>query len=115
MQDTVILVPRPGLGHTPPEHEDFGRRMLDKFFHTVEKQDRLPSSICFYPEGVRCVTEGSAVLLGLQLLAGMGVRIVSCGSCLEEFGLRGRVAVGEVGGMDEIVKLLGEAGKVITV
>jgi len=88
--------------------------MLDKFFHTVEKQEGKPRAICFYTDGVRCVVEGSPVLLGLQLLAGMGVKLVACGTCLERYGLRDEVAVGEVGGMDAIVELLG-ADRVVTV
>ncbi|MHC4849479.1 MAG: DsrE family protein [Planctomycetota bacterium] len=115
MQDTVILVTRLGFGTTGPDHDEFGRQMLDKFFHTIEKQPKRPAAICFYTEGVRCVVDGSPVLLGLQLLAGMDVRVVSCATCLEEYGLRDRVAVGEVGGMDEIVRLIGAAAKVVTV
>ena len=96
MENTLILVSRCGLGTTGPEHDEFAGQMLDKFFHTIEKQPVKPAAIAFYTEGVRCIAEGSPVLLGLQLLAGMGVRIVGCGSCLEEYGLTDKVAVGEV-------------------
>lgn len=115
MDDTVILVTRMGLGTTRPEDEPFGVEMLDKLFHTIEKQENMPRAICFYTEGVRCVAEGSPLLMGLKLLHGMGVRLVSCGTCLANYGLTDRVAVGEVGGMDAIVGLLEGAGKVITV
>ena len=114
MQDTVIVVTRCGLGTTAPEDAAFGGQMLDKFFHTVEKTGTRPRAICFYTEGVRCVVEGSPVLLGLQLLEGLGVRIVACGTCLEHYGLKDRVAVGEIGGMDAIVALLGD-GRAVTV
>ena len=114
MQDTVIVVTRCGLGTTAPGDAAFGEQMLDKFFHTVEKRETKPRAICFYTEGVRCVCEGSPVLLGLQLLAGMGVRIVACGTCLQNYGLKDQVAVGEVGGMDAIVELLAE-GRAVTV
>jgi intracellular sulfur oxidation DsrE/DsrF family protein len=51
----------------------------------------------------------------LQLLQGMGVRLVICGTCLEHFRLRAKVAVGEVGGMHDIVGLLTTAERVVTV
>ncbi|MHC4550261.1 MAG: hypothetical protein ACYTEZ_15935 [Planctomycetota bacterium] len=113
MKDTVILVTRMGLGTT--EDAAFGVEMLDKLFHTLEKQEAKPRAICFYTEGVRCVAEGSPLVMGLALLEGMGVMLVSCLTCLERFGLADEVAVGSTGGMDVIVGLLGEAGKVVTV
>ena len=115
MDGTVILVTRRGLGRTRPEDEPFGVEMLDKFFHTLEKLPEKPTAILFYTEGVRCVVEDSPLVLGLKLLEGMGVRLVSCQTCLKYYGLDGKVAAGGTGGMDEIVRLMGEARKVITV
>ena len=74
---------------------------------------KVPATLCFYTEGVRCVAKEAPYRLGLELLAGMGVRIVSCGTCLEHYGVE--PAVGETGGMDAIVGLLGDAAKVVTV
>jgi hypothetical protein len=55
------------------------------------------------------------MLMGLRLLEGMGVRLVSCLTCLKHYGIEDKLAVGGVGGMDEIVDLLAGARKVITV
>lgn len=115
MQDAIVLVTRHGLGSVAEGDEGFGLDMLDKLFHTLEKRGEAPAAICFWTEGVRAVCEGSPVLLGLRLLEGMGSRIVACGSCLDRYGLRDRLAVGEVGGMDEIVALLAQGGRVVTV
>jgi len=115
MDGTVILVTRPGLGTTSPGDEQFGSEMLDKFFHTLEKQEPKPKAVCFYTEGVRCVAEGSPLLMGLRLLEGMGVRLVSCLTCLRHYGLEDKLAAGGTGGMDEIVALLASARKVVTV
>jgi len=115
MNGTVILVTHTGLGRTLPEDRPFGLEMLDKFFHTLEKLEEKPKAILFYTEGVRCVIEDSPLVLTLKLLEGMGVRLVSCRTCLEYYGLGGRVAAGGTGGMDEIVRLMDEAEKVVTV
>lgn len=112
---TVILVTRAGLGKTTKGDEAFGSEMLDKFFHTLESQPLKPHAICFYTEGARVACEGSPHLLGLGLLAGLGVRLVTCRTCLEHYGLAAELAVGEAGGMVEIVSLLNEADTVITV
>ena len=115
MQDTVILVTRPGLGSTGPADAEFGAEMLDKFFHTLERQPQKPKAICFYTEGVKAVVQGSPFEVGLRLLAGLGVRLLVCGSCVQHYGLEEKLAVGEVGGIPDIVKLMSEASKVITV
>jgi hypothetical protein len=112
---TVILVTRNGLGSVGEADRDFAAAMFDRFIHSLEAHAERPDVLCFYTEGVRLVCEGSKALLGLQLLAGLGVRLVVCQSCLEHYGLREKVAVGEVGSMKEIVDLLLSAAKVVTV
>jgi hypothetical protein len=89
--------------------------MFDRFLHTLEGQAVKPQALCFYTEGVRLVCQGSPVVESLSFLHGMGVRIVTCKSCLDYFKLGDRAAIGEVGGMNDIVKLLLDADKVITV
>ena len=110
----VLLATREGLGQVKPEDHDFGLAMFEKFLHTLESQPARPAAICFYTEGVRLVCSGSPVVPALQLLAGMGVKLVVCESCLVQFGLRDAVRVGTVGGMKEIVAELLSADSVVT-
>lgn len=113
MAGTVMSMTKPWLGHVGGDDRSFGEEMLEKFLHVLEGAERKPAAICFYTEGVSLVCEGSPVLMSLRFLHGMGVRIVSCQSCLNRYGLAERVAVGEVGGMDTIVSLLTEAETVV--
>ena len=112
---TVILVKQAGLGQTAVEDRQFGLEMFDRFLHTLEAQPVKPQAICFYTEGVKLVCKGSSALQSLSFLQGMGVRIVSCKTCLDYFKIVDQVAIGEVGNMNDIVKLLLEADKIITV
>jgi hypothetical protein len=115
MAGNVVLITRETLGTTSPSDREFGLAMMDRFLHALETEPQKPESICFYTEGVRLLCTGSKALLGLQLLAGLGVRLVACRSCLEHYGLCDAVAVGEIGDMKQIAGLLLAAGKVITV
>jgi intracellular sulfur oxidation DsrE/DsrF family protein len=115
MHKTVILVTRQGLGTTLPEDAEFGLEMLDKFFHALERQPEKPAAICFYTEGVKLLVADSIVVLGLQLLNKLGVRIVACQTCVNQYGLQNQLVVGEVKGLLEIVQLIAQADKVITV
>jgi len=112
---TVVLVTRYGFGSTKPNDEAFGIEMFDTFLHTLESRSEKPEAICFYTEGVRLVVEGSPMVGSLRLLEGLGVRLVSCKTCLDHYGLLDRVAVGGQGGMKEIVALMEAADKVVTV
>ena len=111
----VVLVRQNGLGTVLPQDADFGHDMFDKFLHTLEVLRAKPQAICLYTEGVKLACQGSPVVPGLRLLGAMGVRILICTSCLEYYGLKEKVEVGEVCGMRDIVDLLVNSDKVITV
>lgn len=104
-----------GLGQFRPNDAAFGVAMFDRFLHALEARAATVTAICFYTEGVKLVCHGSPVVPSLQLLQSMGVRLVICGTCLEYFNLSEKVAVGEVGGMNDIVGLLLGANHVVTV
>src|SRR4030042_2651372 len=113
-KNTVILVRQEGLGRVAPTDEPFGLEMFDRFIHSLEGQAVKPQAILFYTLGVKLACEGSHALFGLRMLAGMGVRILICKTCLEHYGLLDKVAIGEVSNMAEISNLLLEADHVVT-
>jgi hypothetical protein len=61
---------------------------------------------------VKLLAAGSPALAELSLLEEGGVDLLPCGTCVEHFGVD--LAVGEVSSMDEIIKELDQAEKVIT-
>ena len=112
---TLVLVSRNGFGTTAPSDEAFGTAMLEKFLHTLEARGDRPAAICFVTEGIAAVTTDGPALLSLQMLEQMGVRMVACGTCLDHYGRRDDLKVGEAGGMNDIVDLMAGADKVITI
>ena len=111
----VVLIRQEGLGSVSAQDRRFGIDMMDRLLHTLEGQPVKPQAICFYTDGVKLVCEGSSVVPSLQILEGMGVKLVTCKTCLDYFKLFDKVAVGTVGSMNDIVKLLMEADHVVTV
>jgi sulfur relay (sulfurtransferase) complex TusBCD TusD component (DsrE family) len=110
----VVLVTRYGMGAVAAGDEAFGVEMLERFLHACESRAESFEAICFYTEGVRAVCAESPLVPALRLIEGLGVRLVVCRTCLDHYGLTERVAVGEIGTMAEIVGLITEAGKVVT-
>lgn len=115
MKNTVIIVTKPGLGTTSAEDSEFGMEMLDKFFHTLEKQGEKPAAVCFYTEGVKAAVAGSPIEISLKLLQRLGVRVIICETCLRHYGIELESAIGTVGGMTEIVKAISQAEKLVTI
>ncbi|MFO7774067.1 MAG: sulfurtransferase TusA family protein [Dehalococcoidia bacterium] len=66
-------------------------------------------------DGVRLTTEGSEVLDSLKLLEEAGVQILSCGTCLEYYELKGKLEVGSVTNMYDTVESLLSATKVVKI
>ena len=58
-------------------------------------------------------TEGSESLEDLRHMEAQGVEILTCGTCLNFYGLSDKLAVGKVTNMYTIVEKLNAAAKII--
>ena len=95
------------------EHAELGTILIRAFFHTLGEVEPLPDTIIFLNSGVKLVAEGSPVLEDLNALCGKEVEVLACGTCLEYYGLKDKLAVGEVSNMYTIAEMLLGAGKVV--
>jgi len=112
MNEVVILVTNSGLGNG---EKGLREKMMGVFLSTLSTFPQLPGKILLYTDGVKLVVEGSPVIDELEALAEKGVHLIACGTCLDYFGLKDRVVVGEVGGMAAILEAMIEAEKVVSV
>jgi selenium metabolism protein YedF len=108
--DLVYLITKDTLGHGSDE---LGAVLVKAFFTTLLEAEPQPRSLLFINSGVKLAVAGSSVLGQLETLAGRGVEIAACGTCLDYFGLKEKLAVGEVSNMYAIVNALG-AGRAVT-
>ena len=113
MKNTVILCTAFGMGRT--NNQSLNMKLIVKYFDILLAGGSLPAAICFYTDGVKLTCAGSRAVHGLQLIQGMGVRLLICRTCLDEMGLTGRVRLGIVGGMPDIIDAQIKADKVITI
>ncbi|GAB4412704.1 MAG: sulfurtransferase-like selenium metabolism protein YedF [Anaerolineales bacterium] len=108
----VVVIPDQYMGRG--DDPQLGEILIRAFFHTLGEVDPLPDILIFFNAGVRLVVEGSAVLEDLKALCGRGVKLLACGTCLGHFGLKDKVAVGEISNMYTIAETMLRAGKVIS-
>ena len=94
-------------------HDELGGVLIKGFIFALTQMDQLPSAILFYNGGASLTTEGSASLEDLKNLAAQGVEILTCGTCLNYYGLGDKLRVGEVTNMYSIVEKLTAADLVV--
>ena len=85
--------------HMGEGDEELGRILIKGFIFALTQQEHLPSTILFYNGGARLTCEDSASLEDLKNLASLGVEILTCGTCLNHYGLTDELAVGDVTNM----------------
>ncbi len=107
----VILITSDKLG----EEDELGRLLMKGFVSTLREATRRPSKILFMNTGVFFTVEGSPVLEVLCELENKGVEIYSCGTCLDYFDLKDKLAVGHITNMYDTVENLTGAGLVVKV
>ncbi len=78
--------------------EILGKKLSSGFIKTLPKVSPLPKNIFFVNSGVKLTTsEDEEVIEALKTLINEGVKIYSCGLCLEYYNLNDKLQVGEVG------------------
>jgi selenium metabolism protein YedF len=105
--DTVVAISSDKMGIGA---DDLGKSLLKAFVFALTQQDQLPKTVLFY-NGLTC--EGSPMLDDLKALEAQGVEIMTCGTCLNFYGLTEKLAVGSVTNMYTIVEKLTQAGNVV--
>ena len=87
--------------------------LMNAFIHTVAQRENLPSHIIFYGEGVKLATKGSGCLEDLKALSDKGVKVLSCGICLDYYEITEHIEVGEVTTMGAVVEILSNSNLII--
>ena len=108
--NTVVAIGSAGMGIGSDE---LGKTLMKGFLYALSQQEQLPGTILFYNGGAAIPTEGSASLEDLKNMEAQGVQILTCGTCLDYYGLKEKLAVGGVTNMYSIVETLSNAAKVI--
>ena len=95
----VYLLTGRRIGQGDPE---LGRALMATFLYTLTELESPPRCLIFMNEGVFLTTEGSEQVDVLKALEEAGAEVLSCGTCLDFYGLKERLCVGRVTNMYEI-------------
>ena len=107
---TVVV---PSADKTGSVNDELGGALMKAFVFALSQQEPLPDTILCYNGGVKLTCEGSESLDDLKVMAARGVEIMSCGTCLNFYDLKEKLAVGEVTNMYVIVEKMSGADRVV--
>lgn len=108
--NTIVVVSSDRMGSG---NDELGKVLMKSFLFAVTQLEELPKTMLFYNGGATLTTEGSDSLEDLKSLEAQGVEIMTCGTCLDYYGLKEKLAVGSVTNMYSIVETMEQASKVI--
>jgi len=107
---TVVYVASEGMGRGD---EELGGVLMAAFLDTLSQFTGELSHAILVNAGAKLAVEGSPVLEQLRQLEQVGVQVLVCGTCLDHFGIKDELAVGNVSNMYAIIETLSKAGRII--
>lgn len=93
--------------------ETLGKNLLKAFIFALSKSDSLPETILFYNRGAFVTTDDSLYIEDLKSMEAQGTEILTCGTCLDFYGLKEKLQIGGVTNMYTIVEKQITAKKII--
>ena len=98
----VVSSDRMGSGN-----DELGKVLIKGFIYAVTQLDKLPKTMLFYNGGATLTCEGSDSLEDLKSLEAQGVNIMTCGTCLDYYGIKETnmyVIAETMAGADKIIR-----------
>ncbi len=107
---TVVVISSAKMGEG---NDELGGVLIKGFIYALTQQDELPATMLFYNGGATLTCGEGPIIDDLKSLEAQGVEIMTCGTCLNYYGLTEKLAVGSVTNMYVIAEKLMQASKVI--
>ncbi len=107
---TVVVIASDRMGEGS---EELGKILMKGFIYTLTEMEEVPNTILFYNSGAKITIDGSESVEDLKALIKRGAEILTCGTCLNYYGIQDKLAVGEISNMYTIIERETGATKVI--
>ena len=93
--------------------EQLGKKLMKAFIFALTNQDEVPEKVICYNSGAYLTTEDPDTIKDLKALEEAGAQIMTCGTCLDFYGLKEKLQVGIISNMYDIVEAQMNASMVI--
>lgn len=109
-KNRVVVISSDQMGSGDPA---LGELLIKGFIYALTQQDELPETMLFYNSGARLTCQDAPTLEDLKLLEAQGVEILTCGTCLNHYGLTEKLKVGSVTNMYVIAEKMTQADLIV--
>ena len=109
-KNTVVVLASATMG---AGDEELGEILMKGFIYALSQQEELPTTILLYNGGAKISCEESPSLEDLRSLEAQGVEILTCGTCLNHYGLTDKLKVGDVTNMYVIAEKMTQADLIV--
>ena len=93
--------------------EKLGKKLMKAFIFALTNQDEVPDKVICYNRGAYLTTEDPDTIKDLKSLEEAGAVIMTCGTCLDFYGLKEKLQVGIISNMYDIVEAQMNASAII--
>lgn len=94
---------------------ELGKILMKGFVYTLTETKPYPRYIILVNSGVNLSTSNEDTIENLKKLENFGVEIVSCGTCLDFYNLKESLKVGRVSNMYDILEIMKNTDKTISI
>ncbi len=105
MLNKVIFLTTDSLGNGERE---LGTQILETFFTLLKQREQLPAAVFCANRGVLALTDQSLASVHLKELAERDVPVLACATCVDYYGIREQLSVGEISSMGHFMELAGQ-------
>lgn len=112
LEDKCIFISSNKMGNG---NDELGEVLMKGFIYTLTESKPYPKSILLVNSGVKLSTENYDTIGNLKILEEAGVEILSCGTCLDYYGLKESLKVGSVTNMYTIVDTMKNSSQTISI
>lgn len=109
-KNTVVVISSSCMGSGSDE---LGAVLMKGFLYAISQQEELPATILFYNGGAKLTCENAPTIEDLKSMEAQGVEILTCGTCLNHYGLTQQLRVGSVTNMYVIAEKMSKASLII--
>ena len=108
----AVVIGKDHVGEGDPQ---LGYNLMKMAIYTLSESEDVPASVLFMNSGVKLVAgDEQQVIDSVNKLIEKGTEVLVCGTCLDFYGLKEQLKVGEVSNMYDILGRMQEAAKTIT-
>ena len=93
--------------------EKLGKKLMKAFIFALTNQDEAPDKVICYNTGAFLTTRDADTVKDLKTLEAAGTTVMTCGTCLDFYGLKAELQVGIVPNMYDIVEAQMSAAQII--